>query len=294
MRRLCKSCTPVLCLLASSACPVPAQLRPDTVEAWNSYIQTAQSRALAIANRGSLVPNGTSALREQLRAGRVLPLDATIYSARQPPHATLQDWAGAVFIPNVTLEQVQAVITDYDHYSDRYGPVIRTSRLLGRTDDTQRFRLRYVRKALFEVMAYEIDFESHHCQTSAGQWYSITRSVAAHQVGNFGKPNEFLMSTDNPNAFIWRTVSFVHIEGADGGVYLAQESIVLGHAIPAFWRWIVDPFLDRLARDLVTSWLRQTAAASSAPAVPGRKLPQCAPADSASDDQAKSWYRNQK
>lgn len=298
MRRHRKSCVPLLWLLAFSIGPARAQLRPDTLQAWNSYIQTAEARALATATKISLIPNDTPALREQLRAGGISVLDATIHSAHRPPHATLEDWAGAVFIPHVTLEEVEAVITDYAHYADRYGPVIHTSTLLGRTDDGQRFRLRYVRKALFEVMAYQIDYESQHCQSSGGQWFSTTHSLAVRQAGNYGKPDEFLMPADDPSAFLWRTVSFVHLDEADGGVYLAQESIVLGHPIPAFWRWIVDPFVDRLARDLVISWLRQTrdavvANASAEPAASEETSPVHA-CGFASADQAKSWRQDQK
>ena len=299
MRRPGKSCFPILWLLAFSIAPARVSFdrtpsRPGTATSKTPRLVPSRAQTKAPCSRTIPPPSASS-----FADGRIPVLNTTLPSAHRPPHATLEDWAGAVFIPNVTLEHVQAVVTDYAHYADRYGPVIRASRLLGRTDDSQRFRLRYVRKALFEVMAYEIDYESHHCQTSGGQWYSTTRSLAVHQVGNFGKPDEFQMPADDPNAFIWRTVSFVEIDEADGGAYLTQESIVLGHPIPVFWRWIVDPFVDRLARDLVTGWLRQTrdavtAAASAAPAMPVRKLPQCTPPDSPSADQVKSWSRNQK
>jgi hypothetical protein len=254
MRHLRGFCPGIACAVISAH----AQLPPDTLQAWNNYVHESEVRALTIAQQGSLLPNDTPAWREQLHDGRIVIFNTTIHSIHRPPHATLQDWTGAIFIRGATLEQVDAVVTGYDRYAERYGPVIRSSQLLDRTADTQRFRLRYVHKAIFEVMAYEIEYESHDSRISDRHSYSTTRSLAVHQIGNLGKPDEYQMPEDHPDAFIWRAESFLQFDEMDGGVYLAQESIVLGHPVPLFWRWLVDPFIDRLARDLVTSWLRQT------------------------------------
>jgi len=239
-----------------------AELSPDTLQAWNEYVQAAETRARAIAAQGALMPDEEPDLREQLRNGRIPAVNAAPDSSRRLPHATLQDWAGAVFIPGVTVADVFSVVRDYDHYAGYYGPMIRSSQLLERADGAQKFRLRYVRKALFAVIAFDIDYESRDCSMADGHWYSMTRTTAVHQIKNFGEAGEHALAADDHNAFIWRARSFLHFDQSDGGVYIGQESVVLGHPIPAVWRWLVEPFVDRLARDLVMSWLSQTRDAS--------------------------------
>lgn len=256
-------CVSVL-LLAGSAAAARNELRPDTLQAWNVYLQTAETRAVGIAAKRGLPAEEGSGPRDQLRAGRIAVFNVAGDSSKRPPHATLQDWTGAVFIPGATLDDVFSIVLDYGHYADYYGPVIRNSRLLERGDGVQKYRLRYVRKALFAVMAFDIDYESFDCRVTDRHWYSLTRSTAVHQIKNFGEPDERSLPVDDRDTFLWRAAGSMQFDESDGGVYISQESIILGHPVPVAWRWLVDPFVDRLARQLVTGWLRQTRDASIA------------------------------
>src|SRR5437879_1811447 len=73
------------------------------------------------------------------------------------------------------------------------------------------------------------------------------------------------------SGFIWRLHSIARYEERDGGVYLELEAIALTREIPASLRWLVNPVVNHLSTNSLTTTLRQTRdSVNSLPADPER------------------------
>jgi hypothetical protein len=235
-------------VLLSSPAASAAGLSSATLNAWNGFVKMAESR----------LPNGAEpGLRERVRAGEIVAAPVS-GKALSVPHGAIHDWAGAVFIPKVSLADVFAVVRNYDYYSDYYGPAIRDSKLLSRGEGVAHFRARYVEKALFITVAIDVEYEVRHCRLSDTRWYSAANSGSIRQIQRYGSPGERELPADDPGAYVWRSASFLRFDASDGGVYVEQENAVLSRAIPGALRWIAEPFVERLSRGLITAWLRRT------------------------------------
>jgi len=258
--------------LLVAALPVlnAAELREVTRERWDEYTQAAEARLLDYSARGMLWIDAVPGRRSRVRDGEILASPAGGKSPVSIPHGLVHDWIGAVFVPNVSLEDVFAVVHDYEHYSTYFGPTIHSSQLLSRghegDDIVESFQVRYVRKALFVTAVFDAEYETVYHRLDDRRWYSTAHSRSIRQIVNHGEANERALPPDDGNGFLWRGCSFMSFEAADGGVYMEQESIALSTTIPFAYRWLVGPFVERLAKSLVTGWLGQTRAAAIAAA----------------------------
>ncbi len=181
--------------------------------------------------------------------------------SRAIPHGLIHDWIGAIFIPNVSIRDVWAVLDDYDRYADYYGPTIRHANLLSRDTDREAYRVHYVRKALLVTVALDVEYESRFYWLDEHRWYSVARSTSLREVHNYGEPGERTLASDDGSGYMWRAFSILKLDESDDGVYVEQESIALSRNIPASLRWLIEPFVERLSRELTIGWLRQTRAA---------------------------------
>ena len=165
------------------------------------------------------------------------------------PYGLIHDWVGAVFVPSVTLAQVFAVVRDYDRYSEYYSPTVIASAVLCRGGEEESFRVRYSRKVLFVSEILDSDYQVRRVQVDARRWYSVVHSTRLQEVRDqgFGR-----------SRYIWRIYTISRYEQRDGGVYLEQENIVLSPGIPRSLRWLVQPAIRELSRDLIVTSLRQT------------------------------------
>lgn len=247
-----------LLLLACLPAAAASTLRPDTLAAWNGYIQAVESRLDGRAAAGFLSLCQEPVRRERVRNGEVLAWRNNFKTSASVPHGLIHDWTGAVFIPGVSIRDVVAVLEDYDRYAEYFAPVARIAKFIGRAADCDSFQVRYVQKALVMTVALDVRYELRYTQLDPARWYSVARSTSVRQIQNYGGPNEWALAPDDASAYVWRAFSICKFEEDDGGVYLEQESIALSRNIPVSLRWLVGPFVDRLSRDLVVGSLRQT------------------------------------
>ena len=62
--------------------------------------------------------------------------------AIEPSGALIHHWVGTIFIPGASLDQVLAVVQDYDRHQQYYAPQVLKSKLIGRSGDEFRVYLR--------------------------------------------------------------------------------------------------------------------------------------------------------
>jgi len=235
-----------------------AELQADTEKAWDAYIQAAESRLHRDLDKQFLWADQEAGLCERLQNGEIIASTISGKASKAVPHGLIHDWVGTVFVPKAALSNVFAVVQDYDSYSKYYGPTIRESRLLDRAGEVQRFRIRYVRRVLFVTAVLDAEYDTRYIRLDDHRWYSVEHSTCIHDIQNYGEPGQRSLPCDDGSGFLRRAYSISRFEERDQGVYVEQESIVLSRSIPVSLRWLIEPVVNRLSRELVVSSLRRT------------------------------------
>ena len=139
--------------------------------------------------------------------------------ARQDFQWAYSHWVGAKFLPGVSIEQVMAVLTDYDRYKDIYAPMITKSKLLERSDRSEKVNLLLVGKAVGVIGAVDTDDEIQTVKLDSTRIYTVSNSIRAQEISDYGKPSEHLLPQDQGPGYVWRTFGITRLMQRDGGVY---------------------------------------------------------------------------
>jgi hypothetical protein len=78
------------------------------------------------------------------------------------------------------------------------------------------------------------------------------------EIESYGKEGEYLLPPGQGSGYIWRLHSIARYEERDGGVYLELQAIALTRSIPPSLRWLVNPVVNHLSINSLTTSLRQT------------------------------------
>src|ERR1700760_1993613 len=108
-----------------------AELSKETLQAWDAYVQTANSQMIN-RTRGSFlwldeVPNRSHSVHD----GTILVSPIGQQNPKPVPFGLIHDWIGAVYIPNAKLRDVLFTARDYSHYKEFYKPNVIDSKSLG-------------------------------------------------------------------------------------------------------------------------------------------------------------------
>lgn len=174
------------------------------------------------------------------------------------PSVLIHHWIGGVFVPGATIGSLSAVVRDYSKYKDIYKPVVVDSKVLGCTDDDQRFSMLWLHKVLFITAAIQSEYVAHDIRLDRRRGYNVADTVRVQEVEHYGRPEESLLAPGTGNGYIWRLHTMARYQERDGGVYLELEAIALTRAIPASVRWFVNPVVNHLSINSLTTTLQQT------------------------------------
>jgi hypothetical protein len=250
-----------------------AELKPATLQGWNTYVRTVTSSMEQRANgtQPFLMVDESPDMKKRVFAG-----EAVVDSH---PHDKIRDglihhWIGAIYFPGATIDQVTAVLDDYDHYKDIYTPMIMKSKCVERNDCVLKVNLLLVGKAAGVVGAVDTDDEVQTVKLGSDKIYSISTSIRSQEISDYGKPNEKLLAQDQGPGYVWRTFGITRLQQRDGGVYYETETITLSRGIPWEFRWLIEPVTERLPRSIMTQTLndlREAMKKSAKSASPGNK-----------------------
>lgn len=286
-----------LSLLLIASTSRAGELRPETLKAWDEYIQSVNAQLQDRLNhdghflRAEDAPDRLSSVIQ----GQILVEPVAGNGHEKVPHGLIHDWYGAVFVPGATIEDALSVLGDYDRYRDFYHPTVVDSKLLQRTADDEKFSLLMLSKVLFLTVALDGQYESH--LTCVGQnvgkarCYIVAYSVRTQQIKDYGRPTERILPPDEGDGYLWRLYGITAFEERDGGVLIENESIALSRDIPASVRWLVNPIVNRLPKNSLTTGLRQTRDAVSAAAAMESRVTVAKPADRAANIQLSAVHR---
>jgi hypothetical protein len=236
--------------------------QPETAAAWNAYVAATEARIEQelTAGGGFLVSDFTSGrreIRDAVSAGGITigPLSTRDQAGRAlaVPNGTVAHWRGAVLLPGVTLD---ALLHRLQH-PDENGPLpadVVSLRVLNRAPDRLTLEMRLTRK---KVVTATYDTEHVATYRRLGPSRAASRSVSTRivEVADAGTPTERLVADGDDRGFLWRMNSYWRYEQVPAGVIVELESITLSRGIPFGLGVVVEPIIDRIARESVTRTL---------------------------------------
>jgi hypothetical protein len=233
-----------------------ADLKPETLQAWEAYLQSAKARNQKHAAEGASIPAIDA---EKLRQGEIIVSPVTPNVPVKVHSGLIHDWAGAIFIPNASIGDVMRVVRDYHRYPEFYHPNVVGSKPIEVGESEDRFSVVIMNKSFFAKNALDSDYRSTFVRVDDGHWYSTTETTRVQEAAEYGAAPQHLLPENHGKGIIWRLYSFARYEERDGGVYIELEAIALSRDIPATVRWMVDPIVRRVSRSSLETSLQQTA-----------------------------------
>jgi putative flippase GtrA len=204
-----------ICSTAASAAPSSA-----TVVAWERYV--AQTEKRLDARRNAAPPAGSRT---------AIPAEGESIAVEG---GTISDWRGAVFIPDVTLDDLLARL-QYPGTAPPQDDVL-SSRVISRGPDSLHVFIRLVRHAIVTVT-----YDTEHEMTFTRRTPSIaTARSTATRIEEVGASDR---------GFLWRLQSYWRYEQVDGGVRVELQSLTLSRTVPALIRPIASPIVSRIASE---------------------------------------------
>jgi hypothetical protein len=231
-----------------------AELKPATLQGWNAYVRTVTTSMEQRANgtHAFLMVDESADMKKRVLAGEGV-VDSHPHD--KIPNGLIHHWVGAMFFSGATLDQVMAVLADYDHYKDIYAPMIMKSKLIERNDCIEKVNLLLVGKAAGVVGAVDTDDEVQTVRLDSNRIYTISTSVRSQEISDYGKSGEKLLTQDQGPGYVWRTFGVTRLMQRDGGVYYETETVTLSRGIPWEFRWLIEPVTERLPRSIMTQTL---------------------------------------
>jgi hypothetical protein len=252
---------------AIAADPATVKLREETNAAFQRYLQLTEARNAEELKRGSgflwvdaLPETGRAAAYAGLKRGEVKMEKLETRESGEPircPGGMIHQWVGLIFVPGAKLDDVLAILEDYDRHSTYYAPDVERSRIESRDGDHFRVFLRFRRHKVITVVL-NTEHDVQYYRDSPERAHSRSSAVRIAEVENAGKSDEREKKPGDDGGFLWRMETWWRMEERDGGVYVQSEVASLTRNIPAGLGWLIGPFVTSIPRDSLTFTLEAT------------------------------------
>ena len=145
----------ILVLAFASEASNAAELKPETLKAWDGFVQMANSHMEKRLQAGGhfLWMDEAPDRRSRVRAGEILVSPVGENNPKRVPSGLIHDWIGAAFIPNATLDDVFAVLRNYSRYKEFYRPTVIEAKSLTQVGTNDKFTLLLLNKSLLSKTA---------------------------------------------------------------------------------------------------------------------------------------------
>lgn len=237
-----------------------ADLTPETLKAWNAYIQTQNTRGGEYSQSSYLWSDESPDRMRRLRDGEIL-IGPVGENPRVVRHGLIHHWIGAVFLPGTTLNDVLTAVRDYDDYKKFFAPNVVDSRLVHHSPSVDTFSLVMLNKAVVTSVALDVDLRSSYIRLDNNRAYSVGYSTSIHEIEAYRQPDQTELPENTGHGFIWRLYNISRFAQRDGGVYVELEAIALSRDVPPGLRWLVSPVVRRACRGSLLVSLQKTEAA---------------------------------
>jgi hypothetical protein len=268
VRHVCKLLVGFVCLSFTvvPATSAGAELKKETQQAWDAYIQTANSQMVDRTHGPFLWVDEAPDRSHSVHDGKILVSPIGQQNPKPVPFGSIHDWIGAAFIPDARLEDVLSAARDYGHYKEFYKPNVIDSKSLGTAGACDKYSMLLANHEIVPSTALEGEYEACYHQLDDRRWYSIAHTTRLQEIRRYAEPGAQELPSDQGSGYIWCIYSLARFEEKDGGVYVEMEVIVLSRDIPVAVRWLVNPIVRRISKDSMLTSLRQMEEAVDSPA----------------------------
>ena len=237
----------------------PVQLNPRTLEAFDAYIHHAETEMEQTLHGSGpfLWSQQTPERAQEVGRGQVV---AQFWSGRGPvkvPNGLIHDWIAAVFIPDSTIQEIFALIQEYDNHKNIYKPEVIDSKLIRRNDNDFQIHLRLLKKKIITVVL-DTDHEVHYRPVDRTRWVCRSYTTLIAEVENAGSQDERVLQADTGYGFLWRLYSYWRFEERDAGVVVECRAISLTRDVPLGLGWAIEPIIQKLPKESLISTLEAT------------------------------------
>ena len=249
-----------LLLLFGVRCLPAAELKQETLRAWDAYIRTLDvERANRIAgNSPFLYIDESPELRLRVKRNEVV---ITNHDPSKVPQGMIHHWIGAIFLPNKTLDQALGLLTNYGDYSEVYKQLLKSTSVLEHNGDNVELRAVAVQKVMSVTAAVSTDNQIHIVRLDSKRAYITSNATSIQEIADYGRKNAHTFPENRRPGYVWRAVVHERVEDRDGGVYVELETVALSRGIPVEFRWLIKPLADELPRNMMVDMLEDTRAA---------------------------------
>jgi hypothetical protein len=242
------------------------ELRAEALRGFREYVAKAEARNQASLRQGDFLWVDDLSEQERnshfakLKQGEVVMQRVTGDAgekAAEVPGGMIHDWRGIVFVPGAKLDQVLAVLQDYNDHATIYAPDVERSKIEAHDGDHFRVFMRFRRhKVVTVVLNTEQDIT--YFRDSPTQAHSRSTAIRIREVVNPGTQEEREKTPGEDNGFLWQMETWWRMEERDGGVYVQNEAISLTRDIPTGLGWLIEPFVISIPKETLEFTLGAT------------------------------------
>jgi len=250
-----------------------ADLKPETVQAWEDYLQDANIRIKQRLEPGAsfLWMDEAPERAAKVRSRQIVVAPMHAHIPQKVPSGLIHDWIGVGYLPGITIQDVLAVVRDYGRYKEFYQPHVIDSKMIAAEEAGDRFSVVLMNKAFFKKTALDSDYHASYNRLDDRRLYSISQTTHVREIAEYGTPSQHTLPENQGTGLIWRLYSVIRFEERDAGLYIEVEAIALSRDIPAAVRVVAEPIVRRVSRDSLITALKQTEAAVRSAAEPARE-----------------------
>ena len=237
----------------------PVQLKQQTLNGFSAYIHDAEAAMeRPLRDDGPFLWSDVNSDRAQkVRVGQVI---AQFWSGHGPvkvPNGLIHDWIGTLFIPETTVEDVLALVQDYDNHKNIYKPEVIASRLISHRGNDFQIYLRLLKKKIVTVVL-DTDHEVHYRSLDRVRWVCRSYTTRISEVQKAGSPKERVLPPDTGSGFLWRLYSYWRFQEREGGAHVECRAISLTRDVPLGVGWIIEPIIQKLPKESLLNTLEAT------------------------------------
>jgi hypothetical protein len=241
-----------LSLTLLSATPAGAVIRPETVSAFDRYLQNLEQRRAEQQKSGCYLSIDCSPeLKQAVLTGQIVVEPITAVMPRvemRVPGGEIRHTFGAIFLPGENISQIRHVLDDYPNFPRIYGPDIVTARLTSQSEQDQEFFMRLRKHFVITVV---LNMNCRAQWTKLDATHAVEHTTATHigEAQDPDKPDAGDRTPEQDRGFLWRYESYWRLEETGQGVLLEHEIISLSRRVPVSLRFMLRPILQRLPQE---------------------------------------------
>jgi hypothetical protein len=242
------------------------ELKESTLRSFREYVAQAERRNQQSLQEGAflwtdeLPADARKEAQAKLKLGGVVIRQQNAKGSGTAPQISggmIHDWQGMVFIPGAKLDDVLALLQDYDHHASYYSPDVERSKIEAHDGNHYLVFMRFRRhKVVTVVLNTEQDIT--YFRDSPTRAHSRSTATRIREVADPGTPQEREKSPNSDNGFLWQMETWWRMEERDGGVYVQNEAITLTRDIPVGLGWLIEPFVTSIPKETLEFTLGAT------------------------------------